>query len=50
MDIQIEIEDHEIDFTENKIGLPDSEIIEELNKQGFKKSHPIRKVIGIRID
>ena len=34
MDIKIEQKDNKIQFLENKIGIPDCKVIEEMNKLG----------------
>ena len=37
MDIEVERKDKEIDFLENKTGVPDCKFIEEMNIPGLKK-------------
>ena len=39
MDIEIEQKGNNKDFLENKIRLPDSKVIEKINRLGFKKYH-----------
>ena len=43
MDIKIEQKDDKMEFSEIKIGLPDSEVIEEMNKLGSNKLSSKRK-------
>ena len=47
MDIEIQQNDNKKDFLKNKIGLSDSKVMEQMNKLGFKKTHPTEKVIGL---
>ena len=50
-DKEIETNISKITFLEIKIGLPDSKVIEEMNKLGLnKKYHWKEKVIGVWID
>ena len=37
MHIEVEQKNNKIEFSENKIGLPDSKVIEEMNRLGLKK-------------
>ena len=50
MDIEIEQKDNKIEFLENKKGLPDSKVIEEMNRLGINKISSEKQVIGLRID
>ena len=43
MDMEMEQKDNKIKFLENKMGLPDCKVLEELNKLGFNKISPNRK-------
>ena len=36
-DVEIEQKDSKIEFLENEIGLPDSKVIEEMNRLGLNK-------------
>ena len=49
MDIEIEEKAKKKEFIENKIGLPGSKVIEEMNELGLKNYHP-KKVIRLWID
>ena len=43
MDIEIVQKDNKIEFLDNKIGLPDSEVIEETNRLGLNEISSKRK-------
>ena len=43
LDIEIEQKDNRIEFLSNKIGLPDSKVIEETNRLGLRKMSSKRK-------
>ena len=43
MDIEIKQKDIKIEFLENKIGLPDTKVIEEMNRLGLNKISSKRK-------
>ena len=43
MDIEIEQKDSKIEFLENKIGLPDTKVNEEMNRLGLNKISSERK-------
>ena len=42
-DIESEQNDNKTEILENKIGLPDCKVIEEMNKLGLKKIKPKKK-------
>ena len=46
MDVEIEQKDIKIKILENKIGLPDSKIIEKIN-QDYENYHPKEKVMSL---
>ena len=50
MDIEKETKDNKKDFLENKIRLPDSKDIEEMNKLGLKKISSKREGDRVGID
>ena len=50
MDVKIEPKDNKVDFLKNKKGLPDSKVIEEMNRSGLNKTSSKEKVIGLLID
>ena len=50
MDIGIEQKDNKLEFLENRIGLPDCKVFDEMNKLGFEIYHLKEKVIGLWID
>ena len=37
VDLEMKQKDNEIEFLENKIGLPESKVIEQMNRLGVKK-------------
>ena len=49
VDLEIEQKDIETEFSENKIRLPDSKVIEEMNKLGVDKISNKQKVIALSI-
>ena len=50
MGYTIEDMDLETEISENKIVLPDSKVLEEMNKLGLKKNHPREKLTLLWID
>ena len=44
MDIEIEQNDNKIEFSKNKVGLPDCKVVEEMNKLRLHKISSERKV------
>ena len=50
MDFEIKQENNITEFLENKTGLPDCKVIEEMNRLGFWKNYPKEGVIGLWID
>ena len=48
MDIELEQKDNKIQFSENKIGIPDSQVIEEMNRLNINKISSI-KMTGLWI-
>ena len=49
MPVEIEQKNYKIEFLEKEIGLPDSKVIEEMNKLGLSKISSTEKVIGLWI-
>ena len=49
-DIEKEQKDNKIETLENDIGLPDCEVIEEMNKLGLNKMSSEEKEMGLWID
>ena len=47
MDIEIEQKNNKIEFLENRTGLPDSEVFEEINKLGLNKRKAGRIMDGL---
>ena len=49
MDLETEQKDNELEILENVIGLPDSKVLDENNKQDLNETSS-QTVIGIRMD
>ena len=50
MDIEIEQKDNKISFLENKIGVTDDKVIEEMKRLDLDKITDKEKIIGLWID
>ena len=49
MDIEREQKSKKVEFSESKIGLPDSTVVDEMNRLGVKKYRRKENVIGLWI-
>ena len=51
MDIQLEQKDNKISFPENKIGIADDKVVDEMNKISDKEKHDrVMKRLGETLD